>query len=1125
VYVGTGEGALSGDSYFGNGVLKSINGGATFSHVGGNTFNQVSISKIVVDPTNPNHLYLAALSGVGGRVNVRPPSPSLYGIWESTDGGNNWTPRMVSSDRLKGATDLVMDPQNPQVLYASLWGTGIYKTTDGGVNWALAMNGLPTIADYTVAPTRFALGISHPNGAANATLYTGFEWYDTGNNYHPSSVWKSTDDGSNWTETSTTGVLDYCGSQCWYDNVIGVDPNDPNIVFALGLFDYTTGTGGVFRSMDGGATWVDLGWHQHPDFHAFAIRRDSPGHVLIGNDGGVWSSNDYGGRLNPNDTPDKVDWINLNGTVNPANGAVTNRSGLQIAQFTSIAQNPSITGRIYGGTQDNGTLRKSGASNSWFDMAGGDGGQVLVDPIDPSFVYGTYYQISPYRFSDGMLGFFFSNQSIYNGLVRKDRSAFYIPFAMDPEITSRLYLGSYRVYRTDNRGDLWQIISNDLTTGCTSRATSPTGVACVVTALGPNAGSPALYVGTGDGNLWLTTDATVASPTWTQLNKAPLPLRPVSAFAVDNSDYRLAYVAYSGFDAATPTQPGHVFKTTDGGGTWTNVSGDLPDIPVNSLVLDPSNPDTLYAGTDVGPYVSTDDGAHWSVLGSGFPIVAVGQLNLNSFTGLLRVGSYGRGAWSLSNPTQAPALQIRAWTPTTPLGPNSLLTYSLVVKNLGNAPATGVAVSDTIPAHTSFVAAGSGGTLNGSVVTWSGQTVPVGAVNGPLGGVTPGSLTVTMTVRIDSDQVSGNIITNEDFSATSAEGAGATGSPTLLTLAPANAVKIDPTSQLDGGRLGQVVTYTETLENRGYTADVYKLTMGGNLWPTTLWNATFTSQITQTGSVAPGATTQFGVKVTVPLDASNASMDTANVMATSAGNPAVSASASIKTIAVSVPVLVVDEDGNAPDVNSIYTDALTAGRYHYDVWDLKVNPVLPDQYLKAHKAVVWFTGTSYPGPLLPYESQLASYLNGGGRLFVSGMDLLDQAAGTTEFVKKYLHVDWDGSEKQNDKGTVSVTGVPTNTVTASLGTIPLDYASLGYDDFSDQITPIDPALAAFTDDKGAPDALTVSADTYKVMFLAFPYEVMGNAAQRADLMQRAMTYFGVFPEFKLYLPAVFKDAH
>ena len=136
IYVGTGEGNLSGDSYFGNGVLKSINAGVTFTHVGGSFFNQVSFSRIVVDPTNPDHVFAAVLSGKSGSRSVSAPAPTPYGIYESTDGGANWTPRMVTTNPAKGATDLVMDPQAPNVLYASFFSQGIYKSIDSGLTCA-----------------------------------------------------------------------------------------------------------------------------------------------------------------------------------------------------------------------------------------------------------------------------------------------------------------------------------------------------------------------------------------------------------------------------------------------------------------------------------------------------------------------------------------------------------------------------------------------------------------------------------------------------------------------------------------------------------------------------------------------------------------------------------------------------------------------------------------------------------------------------------------------------------------------------------------------------------------------------------------------------------------------------
>ena len=173
-----------------------------------------------------------------------------------------------------------------------------------------------------------------------------------------------------------------------------------------------------------------------------------------------------------------MDWQNLNGTVDPGTAAVLHRTNLAITQFTSIATNPATPARLWGGSQDNGTERRSIASDSWFDVASGDGGQVLVDPNTGGFIFGTYFGISPYRFTGASPGFFV-NQTITNGINLTDRSEFYIPWVMNQANPNQLFLGTYRLYRTDNAetpsaGDVsWTPISPDLTSGCTG--TAPNG--------------------------------------------------------------------------------------------------------------------------------------------------------------------------------------------------------------------------------------------------------------------------------------------------------------------------------------------------------------------------------------------------------------------------------------------------------------------------------------------------------------------------------------------------------------------------------------------------------------------------------------------------------------------------
>ncbi len=191
----------------------------------------------------------------------------------------------------------------------------------------------------------------------------------------------------------------------------------------------------------------------------------------------------------------------------------------------------------------------------------------------------------------------------------------------------------------------WHAISPDLTSGCTGGA--PNGArGCVLSAIGVSSGGDGVYAGTLEGWVWTSPDAvTNRNPTWTRVGKNIFPNRPVSDFAVDRSNDRIAYAAFNGFNASTPSRPGHVFKTTDGGKHWKDISSNIPDAPVNSLQLDASYPNTIYAGTDVGPFVTYNGGQSWQPLGTGFPTVEIWQLNLDPANRNLAAGTHGRGAW------------------------------------------------------------------------------------------------------------------------------------------------------------------------------------------------------------------------------------------------------------------------------------------------------------------------------------------------------------------------------------------------------------------------------------------------------------------------------------------------
>ncbi len=1120
VYMGSGEGALSGDSYYGDGVYRSADGGTTWTKVSGSQFVGQATSAIVVDPADADHLWIATLRGRGGARRTTHPTDAPFGVYESTNGGTSWTLLKGTTDETHGATDLVADPQNSHVLWASFWGDGIYRSTDGGHTWASALGNLPA-GNYAEGGTRFALGISRPAGAASATVYTGFDYFDTGDHYHAATVYKTVDDGAHWANASgsTTGsnsVVNYCGTQCFYDNAVKPDPNDPNTVYALGSYGYNNSpqSGGVYRSTDGGQTWRNLGYDLHPDFHAMAFEPDNTGHIVIGNDGGVWQSFNKGGRLgDPRPALNAVDWENLNGDINPSTGALRRSTRLVIGQYVSVATVPQVPGQYWGGTQDNGTQRKSLFNNRWFDQAGGDGGQVIVDqstlnqgaPGNAAYVYGTYFGISPYRFDPTEVGTFFGNEAIDTGINLQDRAEFYVPWVQNRGDVDQMFLGTYRLYRTDtaraasSADVVWKPISPDLSSGCTGGA--PNGArGCFISAIGVADGGDGVYTASDDGYVYVSPDAVTSdSPTWQRVGQGVLPNRPATQIAVDRSDWRTAYISYAGFGAATPGNSGHLFRTTDGGQHWTDISGSLPDVPMNSVVLDPSNDNALYVGTDVGSFVTVNTGTTWKRLGTGAPQTAVWQLDYDASHALLAAGTHGRGVYTLGTGASAPALVVSKKDSGVPVGPGSTIRYTVTVRNVGNAGATGVTVKDPLPANTSFVSADAGGTFasgQGGKVTWSGVSVPAG-----------GSVDLHFAVRISPslpDTV--KAIVNDGITVTSAQGPDATGSPHSTPIAPAHDLSVTPAAQRGGAHTGTSATYTEHLTNLGYQPDSYTLATSG-AWTATTYDATCTTPVTTTPTVAPGDTLDVCVKVAVPDVADGSRSDTV-LDVRSNGDAGVTGSATLTTIAVAVDTLVVDEDGNAPDVRTAYTAALTANGSPFAVWDLGSDADIPESYLKAFKNVVWFTGNAYPAPITPYESELAAFLDGGGRLLMSGQDILDQAAGTTAFVHNYLHIDWNGSEVQNDKPTNAVHGVAGSPVSDGIGTVPIDHSVLGGAAFEDQVTPIAPATSAFTDDSSAPDALSVGTGAYKVVFLAFPFEAYGSSADKSDLMHRVLTYFG-----------------
>jgi len=620
VYVGTGEEDFAIDSYYGAGVLKSTDGGVTWTQYCGpfcgpenvNDYGDPGayIGSIAVDPTNSQNI-LAAVELWGA-----------HGVYQSTNGGQTWA--LVSTDG--GIVNVVeFDPVNAGIAYAVSETAGVLKSTNHGQTW-VASNGTGT----TVLPTpnggrlAFALAPSNP-----LTLYVGIANPSTG---ALAGFYKSTDGANTWNQL--TSVTNYCGGQCWYDNVIGVSPVNADVVFAGGQYAYSAGGSAALRSLDGGQTWSDQGSSIHPDAHAMAFSAD--GTILYtGNDGGIWSTSGPSAAT--------VTWTSLN-------------PNLALTEFyPGISIDPNNVNHTYDGTQDNGTNKYSG-SLDWPTVDCGDGGATLIDFTTPTTVYTNCIGLSLDKSTNDGASF----SSALTGITTTDSTSWTPPLAMDPENSQNLYFGTYRVYQSTNAAGLWTAISPDLTNGngdnLSTIAVAPTD-------------SNTVYAGAWDAKLNVTRNAlSGASATWTSITSASLPNRSVVAIAVDPTTPTTAYVGYSGFTGFGDSL-GHIFKTTDAGVTWSDISSDLPNTPVDSILIDPDSPETLFIGTDIGTFYTSSSGASWSALGTGLPNVVVTGLALHNTSRTLRASTHGRSVWDLNIATLLPLPSISSISPiSTPVG-------------------------------------------------------------------------------------------------------------------------------------------------------------------------------------------------------------------------------------------------------------------------------------------------------------------------------------------------------------------------------------------------------------------------------------------------------------------------
>jgi photosystem II stability/assembly factor-like uncharacterized protein len=359
------------------------------------------------------------------------------------------------------------------------------------------------------------------------------------------------------------------------------------------------------HTTNGGVNWtVEVPYHV--DFHALAYHPTNPNILMNGNDGGIDISNNNG-----------TTWSEV--------------AELPITQFYEIAIDYSNPQRLYGGTQDNSTPRTlTGALNDWDVLYGGDGFYVIVHPQNSNIIYAESQNGNLGKSTDGGYEWIYA----LNGINESDPKNWSTPVIMDPYDPEVLYYGSNRVYRTVNGAMNWTPISEDLTSG-TARLNSITTMA-----VAPS-NADVLYVGTADGRVWVTSNLGV---NWFNIS-AGLPYRWVTRVAVDPYNENTAYATFSGLKWKDP-QP-HIFKTTNKGTNWTDISSNLPDAPINGFVINPNRPEVLFVGTDVGAYYTVNGGQSWQDVGPGLPLVSVYDLKIHDTENFLVAGTHGRSMYKL----------------------------------------------------------------------------------------------------------------------------------------------------------------------------------------------------------------------------------------------------------------------------------------------------------------------------------------------------------------------------------------------------------------------------------------------------------------------------------------------
>jgi photosystem II stability/assembly factor-like uncharacterized protein len=656
IWIGTGESCTRNSVGWGDGVYKSTDGGKTFVNVG--LRDSHHIGEVVTHPTDPDIVYVAAQGHLWAHAGE-------MGLFRTTDGGDTWV-RLgggLPDDGRTGATDLVMDPRDPNVLYAAFWerirfphkflsggpNGGIFKSTDGGDTWTHLTNGLPS---GDIGKIGLTISLSNPD-VVMAIVEHGFQPEPGDEAYNDmtrlgTGIYRSEDAGASWSYQSRYNNRPFYYSHIWLD-----PQNDQRVYVLTGSAQISEDAGKSFdRSMEGISG----------DFHALWIDPSNPQMFYVGNDKGAYVTFDRGYHFVMFDNMD-------------------------IGQFYAVTADNRDPYWVYGGLQDNGNW--GGPSNSrdyngilndhWFKFHSGDGFHTTVDPDDWRTVYtesqggnirrldAVFRQqgksITPtpatiINFEEAVPGYDGDPGSLDRDWFRFNWSS---PLRLSPHNSNTVLFGGNHLFRSRDRGDTWEIISPDLSTndpeltdpesgGLTRDVTAAETHATIITFAESPMTPGLIWAGTDDGRVHVTRNG---GETWTDVGvNLPDPPRGLWVSRVEPSRFQegTAYVSIDGHrsDEFRPW----IFKTTDYGATWTSLSADLPGgNPIYVVREDPTNPRLLYAGSEFGAFLSLDGGATWAELGEGLPTVAVHDIIIHPREGDVIAATHGRSLWILDDAT------------------------------------------------------------------------------------------------------------------------------------------------------------------------------------------------------------------------------------------------------------------------------------------------------------------------------------------------------------------------------------------------------------------------------------------------------------------------------------------